>query len=193
MKYDFYFPELGEGLFEGYIVAYLVKEGEQVVEDQPLVEVQTDKVTTVLPSPVAGVIDKLPYEPGDVVTVNDVIIVIDQGKGEKASHGMNLEWLKMDAPKEKKHSFNDFGINIGAYPCAEVNNSYDDTILKLSSTRKEIANIVTKSVHTIPHVTAYTEADVTNLLAHKERLKRNKGVNVTLTPIFVKALSQTLH
>ncbi|MGG0815629.1 biotin/lipoyl-containing protein [Paenibacillus alvei] len=73
------------------MVAYLVKEGEQVVEDQPLVEVQTDKVTTVLPSPAAGVIDKLPYEPGDVVTVNDVIIVIDQGKGEKASHGMNLE------------------------------------------------------------------------------------------------------
>ncbi|MCY7484594.1 MULTISPECIES: biotin/lipoyl-containing protein [Paenibacillus] len=55
MKYDFYFPELGEGLFEGYIVAYIVKEGEQVVEHQPLVEVQTDKVTTVLPSPVAGV------------------------------------------------------------------------------------------------------------------------------------------
>lgn len=99
----------------------------------------------------------------------------------------------MDASKEKKHSFNDFGINIGAYLCAEVNNSYDDTIVKLSSTRKEIANIVTKSVHTIPHVTAYAEADVTNLLAHKERLKRNKGVNVTLTPIFVKALSQTLH
>lgn len=193
MKYEFYFPELGEGLFEGYIVAYIVKEGEHVVEDQPLIEVQTDKVTTVLPSPVAGVIDKLPYEPGDVVTVNDVIIVIDQGKGEEASHGMNLEWLKMNATKEKKHSFNDFGINLGAYPCAEVNNSDDDTIVKLSSTRKEIANIVTKSVQTIPHVTAYAEADVTNLLAHKERLKLNKGVNLTLTPIFVKALSQTLH
>ncbi|WP_268599845.1 MULTISPECIES: 2-oxo acid dehydrogenase subunit E2 [Paenibacillus] len=49
----------------------------------------------------------------------------------------------MDASKEKKHSFNDFGINIGAYPCAEVNNSDDDTIVKLSSTRKEISSIVT--------------------------------------------------
>ncbi|EPY03897.1 hypothetical protein PAALTS15_29196 [Paenibacillus alvei TS-15] len=193
MKYEFYFPELGEGLFEGYIVAYLVKEGEHVVEDQPLVEVQTDKVTTILPSPVAGVIDKLPYHPGDVVTVNDVIIVIDQRKGGGASHGMNFEWLKMDAMKDKKHSLNDFGINLGTYACAVMDTPTDDTIVKMTSMRKEIANIVTKSAQTIPHVTAYAEADITNLLLHKERLKTNESLNLTLTPIFVKALSQALN
>ncbi|MCG7407068.1 2-oxo acid dehydrogenase subunit E2 [Paenibacillus sp. ACRRX] len=192
MKYEFFFPELGEGLIEGYIVAYMVKEGEHVVEDQPLVEVQTDKVTTVLPSPVEGIVGKLPYNPGDVVTVNDVIIVIDQGKGE-ASGGWNQEWLKLDATKEKEHSWNDFGINLGTYPSVGLDNSIDDTIVKLTSMRKEIANIVTKSFQTIPHVTAYAEADITNLLLHKEKLKQNKGLNVTLTPIFVKALSQTLN
>lgn len=191
MKYEFYFPELGEGLFEGYIVAYLVKEGEHVVEDQPLVEVQTDKVTTVLPSPVAGVIDKLPYHPGDVVTVNDVIIVIDHGKGA-ASDAVNFEWLTMDATKGKKAALNDFGINLGAYPNVVVGNSHDDSIVTMTSMRKEIANIVTKSVQTIPHVTVYAEADITNLLMHKQRLQMNHGVRFTLTPIFLKALSLTL-
>ncbi|WP_028545523.1 dihydrolipoamide acetyltransferase family protein [Paenibacillus taiwanensis] len=192
MKYEFFFPELGEGLIEGFIVAYMVKEGEHVVEDQPLVEVQTDKVTTVLPSPVAGIIGKLPYSPGDIVTINDVIIVIDQGKGE-ASDGWNQDWLNLDTPKEKKHSWNDFGINLGAYPSVESDHNNDDTIVTLTSMRKEIANIVTKSFQTIPHVTAYAEADITNLLLHKAQLKQEQGLNVTLTPIFVKALSQALN
>ncbi|MEK3788350.1 dihydrolipoamide acetyltransferase family protein [Paenibacillus sp. FSL K6-1230] len=192
MKYEFLFPELGEGLYEGYIVAYMVKEGELVAEDQPLVEVQTDKVTTVLPSPVAGVIDRLPYKPGDVVTVDNVILVIDQDS-RRTSDVMNNEWLNIDLGQAEKQSWNDFGINLGTYPSAALEDSSDETIVKMTSTRKEIARIVTKSMQTIPHVTAYAEADITNLLNYKERLHRDKGLDLTLTPIFAKALSQTLH
>lgn len=191
-KFEFLFPELGEGLAEGYIVAYMVKEGDRVVEDQPLVEVQTDKVTTVLPSPVAGVIDILPYNPGDVICVNDIIIIINQGEDEGAedvSHG----WLELAATKDKKHSWNEFGINLGIYPNAVLDDPIDDSIIKMTSMRKEIANIVTKSYKTIPHVTVFAEVDITNLLSHKDNLKKQKGVNVSLTPIFVKALSQTLN
>lgn len=128
---------------------------------------------------------------GDVICVNDVIIVINQGKDEEsgeASHG----WLESAAARDRTHSLNDFGINLGIYPGAVSDGPVDDSIIRMTSMRREIANIVTKSYQTVPHVTVFAEADITNLLSHKERLKKDKGLNVTLTPIFVKALSLTL-
>ena len=191
-KFEFLFPELGEGLVEGYIVAYMVKEGEHVVEDQPLIEVQTDKVTTILPSPVAGIIDKVPYNPGDVICVNDTIIIINQDNDD-SSEGLSHGWMELAATREKKNSLNDFGINMGIYTDTILDVPAENSIIKMTSMRKEIANIVTKSYKTIPHVTVFAEVDITNLLSHKKNLKEQQGGTVTLTPVFVKALSQTLN
>ena len=54
MAYEFKLPDLGEGLTEGEIARWLVAEGQQVAEDEPLVEIQTDKTTVEIPSPAAG-------------------------------------------------------------------------------------------------------------------------------------------
>ena len=54
MAFDFYMPDIGEGVVEGEIVAWKVKDGDKVKLDQPLVEVMTDKATVELPSPRAG-------------------------------------------------------------------------------------------------------------------------------------------
>ena len=54
MAYEFKLPDLGEGLTEGEIARWLVKEGQVIAEDDPLVEVQTDKTTVEIPSPAAG-------------------------------------------------------------------------------------------------------------------------------------------
>ena len=56
MAFDFYMPDIGEGVVEGEIVGWKVKEGDRVKLDQPIVEVMTDKATVELPSPRAGVI-----------------------------------------------------------------------------------------------------------------------------------------
>lgn len=77
MAYEFRLPDVGEGLHEAEIVRWLVKEGDLVREDQPLVEVQTDKVTTEIPSPVAGRVVRLVGQPGDVVEVGSVIVVLE--------------------------------------------------------------------------------------------------------------------
>ncbi|BDG62283.1 dihydrolipoamide acetyltransferase family protein [Caldinitratiruptor microaerophilus] len=77
MAYEFRLPDVGEGLHEAEIVRWLVKEGDMVAEDQPLVEVQTDKVTTEIPSPVAGRVVRLAGQPGDVVEVGSVIVVLE--------------------------------------------------------------------------------------------------------------------
>lgn len=54
MVYEFKFPDIGEGLTEGEIVRWLVKEGDEVKEGQPLVEVETDKALAEIPSPKTG-------------------------------------------------------------------------------------------------------------------------------------------
>jgi pyruvate dehydrogenase E2 component (dihydrolipoamide acetyltransferase) len=77
MVYEFKLPDLGEGVHEGEIVRWLVKAGDEVERDQPLVEVMTDKVTTELPSPVAGRVERLGGEAGEVVPVGTVLIEIE--------------------------------------------------------------------------------------------------------------------
>src|SRR5215475_5753848 len=54
MAYEFKLPDLGEGLTEGEVARWLVAEGDEIAEDQPLVEIQTDKTTVEIPSPAAG-------------------------------------------------------------------------------------------------------------------------------------------
>ena len=73
---EFTLPDLGEGLTEGEIARWLVQEGQEVAEDDPLVEIQTDKTTVEIPSPAAGTVSKILAGEGDVVPVGTVIVVI---------------------------------------------------------------------------------------------------------------------
>jgi pyruvate dehydrogenase E2 component (dihydrolipoamide acetyltransferase) len=78
VAYEFKLPDLGEGLTEGEIARWLVSEGEDVAEDDPLVEVQTDKTTVEIPSPAAGKIARILVQEGQVVPVGTVLVVIGE-------------------------------------------------------------------------------------------------------------------
>ena len=80
MAYKFRLPEMGEGLTEGDIASFLVKEGYQVKDGDPLVEIQTDKSTTQLVSPVAGTIKKIEAKEDDHVEKGNDLVLIDDGK-----------------------------------------------------------------------------------------------------------------
>ncbi len=84
MAFEFKFPDVGEGIHEGEIVKWLVKEGDSVKEDQPLLEVQTDKAIVQIPSPKTGTILKINFKTGNTVKVGEVLIVIGV-KGEQNS------------------------------------------------------------------------------------------------------------
>jgi pyruvate dehydrogenase E2 component (dihydrolipoamide acetyltransferase) len=81
MPFEFKFPDIGEGLTEGEIVRWLVKEGDEVKEGQPLVEVETDKALAEIPSPRTGVVLKILAKEKEIVKVGQVIVVIGE-KGE---------------------------------------------------------------------------------------------------------------
>ena len=76
MAYEFKLPDLGEGLTEGEIARWLVTEGQDVAEDDPLVEIQTDKTTVEIPSPAAGTVTRILVGEGEVVPVGTVLVVI---------------------------------------------------------------------------------------------------------------------
>ncbi|HJG47893.1 MAG TPA: 2-oxo acid dehydrogenase subunit E2 [Facklamia tabacinasalis] len=77
MAFKFKLPELGEGIVEGEVVSWLVAEGDQVQEDDILVEIQNDKAVEELPSPVSGTVSKIVAQEGEVTTVGQVLIEID--------------------------------------------------------------------------------------------------------------------
>ena len=81
MAHEFKLPDLGEGLTEGEIGRWLVAEGDEIAEDDLLVEIQTDKTTVEIPSPFAGLVIKILVAEGDVVPVGTVLVTIS-GSGD---------------------------------------------------------------------------------------------------------------
>jgi pyruvate dehydrogenase E2 component (dihydrolipoamide acetyltransferase) len=85
---EFRLPDIGEGVAEGEIVKWHVAAGDSVTEDQPLVEVMTDKATVMIPCPVAGKIEKIIAKDGQVVAVGAPIVIFGSvTSGRVASHG----------------------------------------------------------------------------------------------------------
>ena len=82
MAYEFRLPDLGEGLTEGEVARWLVAEGDRVEEDEPLVEIQTDKTTVEIPSPYAGTVLKIVVAEGESRRSGAVLVVIGE-EGEQ--------------------------------------------------------------------------------------------------------------
>lgn len=78
MAYQFKFPDIGEGIIEGVVVGWKVKEGDRVKIDQDLVDVETEKAIFTLPSPKEGVILKIHFKEGDIVPVGQPLVTIGE-------------------------------------------------------------------------------------------------------------------
>ncbi|MUV90762.1 2-oxo acid dehydrogenase subunit E2, partial [Halapricum sp. CBA1109] len=77
MTVEFRLPDVGEGVAEGEIVRWLVETGDTVTEDQPVVEVETDKAVVEVPAPVNGTVAQRHAAAGDVVPVGDVLVTFE--------------------------------------------------------------------------------------------------------------------
>src|SRR5512139_463929 len=116
MSFEFKFPDIGEGLTEGEIVRWLVKEGDEVKEGEPLVEVETDKALAEIPSPKTGVILKILAKEKEIVKVGQVIVIFGErgeslappaprpsvgvvGELEEAPEEITVPQVKAEAPK----------------------------------------------------------------------------------------------
>ena len=94
--YQFKLPDIGEGIAEAEIVAWHVKVGDKVEEDQQLADMMTDKATVEMESPVAGVVRKLAGEVGDQIAIGSVLVEIETAGGAPAATESTAE--KVEQP-----------------------------------------------------------------------------------------------
>src|SRR5262245_8670269 len=87
MSRQFVLPDLGEGLTEAEVVAILVREGDVIHEDAPLLEVETDKARVEIPSPLGGRVDRIHVKTGETVKVGAVLVTFGDAEGGRAPDG----------------------------------------------------------------------------------------------------------
>lgn len=95
---DFILPDIGEGIVECEIVEWLVAEGDSVKEDQPVVEVMTDKAVVEIPAKDDGVVQKLYYQKGDIAKVHEPLFALTVAGAAASAHTSNEPQPAKSAP-----------------------------------------------------------------------------------------------
>ncbi len=98
-------PDIGEGVTEGEMVAWLVKVGDTVEADQPVAEVMTDKATVEVPAPDAGTITKLIAQEGDVVPVDSPLLEMELGGSGSSSDSVEKKEVSASSNEDTENSF----------------------------------------------------------------------------------------
>jgi pyruvate dehydrogenase E2 component (dihydrolipoamide acetyltransferase) len=265
MAVELRLPDIGEGLTEAEIVRWLVDVGEQVREDQAVVEIQTDKAVTEMPAPANGVVAALGAQVGEVIHVGDVLIVIDDGRespvvaaasagrtpaGAAATAtaapssvaafdgGTRRDGGRPKATPATRGLARRLGVDLSAVtgtgpggritdadveaasrgershadgngapapaapravthaaPAPRAQPQRDDERIPFRGVRRRTAENLTASWQQVPHVSSFTEVDVTDLFEVRTELKpvaEERGVALTLTAFFVKATALAL-
>ena len=91
MSTEFKIPELGENVSAGDVVRVLVKAGDQLAKDQPVLELETDKATIEVPSNVAGTVKEIKVKAGDKVKVGQLVLTLDASGAEGAEKAEDAE------------------------------------------------------------------------------------------------------
>jgi pyruvate dehydrogenase E2 component (dihydrolipoamide acetyltransferase) len=163
MAYEFKLPDLGEGLTEGEIARWLVAEGDEIAEDQPLVEIATDKATVEIPSPAGGKVTQILVGEGDVVPVGTLLVVIGGDAAPRVApqatpvvrqlakdHGVDLAAVRGTGPGGR--------ITEGDVRRASPR-AADGRRERLRGVRRQIADHLTRAHREVPAVTFVEECD----------------------------------
>jgi pyruvate dehydrogenase E2 component (dihydrolipoamide acetyltransferase) len=184
MAYEFKLPDLGEGVAEGEIARWLVEVGQAIEEDDPLVEVQTDKTTVEIPSPAAGTVARILVGEGQLVPVGTPLVVIgDDAEAAPAEPAAPAERVKA-TPLVRKIAAElgvDLGLLAGTGPGGRITEEDvrrfstlsggqtpgrgPERRVPLRGVRRQIAQHLTTSHREVPAVTVVEECDFTELAA----------------------------
>lgn len=143
-RWEFKLPDIGEGVTEGEIVSWLIKPGDLVKEDQPMVEVMTDKATVTITAPKSGAVVETRGKVGEIVAVHSVLVVFDLegGAAAAATNGSNGHGAKKDdgpaatAVGDIKESLPGLSAGAAAPASGAVQGYYNDKPRATPATRK---------------------------------------------------------
>ena len=171
MAYEFKLPDLGEGLTEGEIARWLVSEGQEIAEDDPLVEIQTDKTTVEIPSPAAGKVARILVAEGKVVAVGTVLVVIGDDEAAPAEPEPVPAARVAATPLVRKLAV-ERGIDLATIAGSGPGGRITETDLAgpaegrrepVRGVRRLIVDHLTRSHREIPAVTFVEECDFTGI------------------------------
>jgi pyruvate dehydrogenase E2 component (dihydrolipoamide acetyltransferase) len=195
VAYEFKLPDLGEGLTEGEIARWLVQEGQEIAEDDPLVEIATDKTTVEIPSPAGGVVTQILVAEGEVVPVGTVLVVIGGDPAEpkaKAPSNSLLQEGKVRAAPLVRRLAEELGVDLatisgtgpqGRITEEDVRGSGPDSTQRrepIRGIKRQMFEHLTRA-HEIPPVTWVDECDFTDVDTKR------------LLPLVLKAVAESLQ
>jgi pyruvate dehydrogenase E2 component (dihydrolipoamide acetyltransferase) len=213
-------PDMGEGIAEGEIVRWLVKEGDLVKKYQPLAEVMTVKVNVEVPSPFSGRVVKLLAKEGDVLSVGQPFIEIetDEPVETKETVATTTQLAKTEERTEDrvlatpavKKLARELGVDLekvrGSGPGGrileeDVRAAASKTIqpttlthIPLKGMRRMIAEKLVAAKNRTALVTVFETVDATELVSLRDELRRSRdGVKLTFLPLIMKALVKALN
>jgi pyruvate dehydrogenase E2 component (dihydrolipoamide acetyltransferase) len=194
VAYEFKLPDLGEGLTEGEISRWLVAEGQEIAEDDPLVEIQTDKTTVEIPSPAAGKVARILVAEGDVVPVGTVLVVIgEDGAAPAEEKKKQPEGSRVRATPLIRKIAQELSVDLAAVEGTGPQGRITEQDVRgaagpsegrrepLRGVRRLVAEHMARTHREVPPVTWVEEADFGNV-----DLKR-------LVPAVLKAVAETLQ
>jgi len=244
MPTDFKFPDVGEGITEGEIVKWEVKEGDRVEEHQTIARIETDKAIADIPSPRSGIILRIYHKEGDTVKVGETLVTIAE-QGEitdrppefpsrpsasvvgvlEEPHAVTPKPTRIIATPATRRLARELGVDLAEILGTGLEGRItEDDVRRFAESKKERIEAVTKPVErrdaygcydTVPmkgvrrstakrmiesartavHVTHMDEADVTELVAFREKqnkIAEKRGMHLTYMPFIVKAVVAAL-
>ena len=172
MAYEFKLPDLGEGVREGEIARWLVAVGQEVAEDDPLVEIQTDKTTVEIPSPAAGKVAQILVDEGELVPVGTPLVLIGSD-GEAPALPVPE---KVQATPLVRRIAEELGVDLSTVRGTGPHGRITENDVRgtagpaegqrrepLRGIRRQIAEHLTRSHREVPSVTVVEECDFTAL------------------------------
>lgn len=251
-------PKMGESIMEATVLNWLKQPGDYVEADEFILEVATDKIDTEVPSPVAGVLQKILVQVGEVATIGKAICLIEAIEGMANSDNSNSFATELFPVQDDLSKFTDLTVNTNlevdenANPwisplikqiCLQENVSQrelsgikgtgldqritkkdvlnyiairnakhtissgtlsqgpglrlpGDEVIEMDRMRKMISERMLDSKRVAPHVTSFLEADMTNLVAWREKVKKTflekYKEPITYTPLLFMATAKAL-
>ena len=196
---DVLVPVLGESVVEATVSKWIKKQGEFVEVDEPIVELETDKVTLEVPAAVSGILDNLAVSEGDTVEVGALLAIIVAGEktDENSKPTPKQENKKVEEQTIKPEKVENKQINIKPEVVREaVNNTLEERV-PMSRLRQAIARRLKEAQNTAAMLTTYNEVDMTALMEmrknYQDSFEKKNGVRLGYMSFFVKASIDALR
>jgi 2-oxoglutarate dehydrogenase E2 component (dihydrolipoamide succinyltransferase) len=196
---DVVVPVLGESVVEATVSKWIKKQGDYVEVDDPIIELETDKVTLEVPASVTGILENTLVSEGDTVEVGALLGTIVAGEKSIKNKEVPKDLKSKNDNKEKTEASNieDKPVNNVVETSRDETNVNLEERIPMSRLRQAIARRLKEAQNTAAMLTTYNEVDMSALMEmrknYQENFEKKNGVRLGYMSFFVKASIDALN